>query len=204
MLGKLPHDQRQDFDKLVRSLEERFSPSNQTELYRTQLRERRQRVAENLPELVQEIRRLANLAYPTAPNDVKETLAKEQFIDALVRSDMRLRIKEARPTNLNGAVRHAVELEAFNKAEDKRGDCHGYIRTTVPTQGKLNMDNAVTELLKKMQSVLTDLQKEIKSLKDAQNSKSKEEHAYKRSSYQPNNRTSIKSLKCFGYGKAGY
>lgn len=94
VLGKLLHDKRQDFDKLVRSLEERFSPS---ELYRTQLRERRQRAAENLPELVQEIRRLANVVYPIAPNDVKETLAKEQFIDALVRSDMRLQIKQARP-----------------------------------------------------------------------------------------------------------
>jgi hypothetical protein len=39
VIGNLPHDQRQDFDKLVRSLEERFSPSNQTELYRTQLLE---------------------------------------------------------------------------------------------------------------------------------------------------------------------
>ena len=38
VLGNLPHDQRQDFDELVRSLEERFSPSNQTELNRTQLK----------------------------------------------------------------------------------------------------------------------------------------------------------------------
>jgi hypothetical protein len=66
-------------------------------------------------------------------------------------------------------VRHAVELEAFSKAEEKRGDCYGYIRTTVPTQGKSNTDNAITELLKKMQSALTDLQKEVKSLKDAHN-----------------------------------
>ena len=113
------------------------------------------------------------MAYPTGPNDVKETLAKEQFIDALVSSDMRLRIKQARSTNLNDAVRHAVELEAFNKAEEKRGDCHGYIRTTVPTQGNSNMDNAITELIKKMQSALTNLQKEVKSLNYAQNSNSK-------------------------------
>ena len=63
------------------------------------------------------------------------------------------------------------------------------------------MDNAITELLKKMQSALTDLQKEAKSLKDAQNSNNKGEHAYKRASYQPNNRTSI---KCFGCGKTGH
>ena len=62
---------------------------------------------------------MANLAYPTAPNDVRETLAKEQFIDSLIDGDMRLRIKQARPINLNDAIRHAVELEAFNKAELK-------------------------------------------------------------------------------------
>ena len=91
---------------------------------------------------------------------------------------MRLRIKQARPTNLNDAVRHEVELESFSKAEEKRGDCYGYIRTIVPTQGKSNMDNAITELLKKMQSALIDLQKEVKSPKDAQNSNGNGEHAY--------------------------
>ena len=68
---------------LCRSLEERFLPPNQTELYRAQLRERRQRASETLLELGQDVRRLANLAYPTAPIYVRETLAKEQFIDAL-------------------------------------------------------------------------------------------------------------------------
>ena len=32
---------------------------------------------------------------------------------------MRLRIKQAHPTSLNDAVRHAVELEAINRAEKK-------------------------------------------------------------------------------------
>ena len=128
--GNLPLNARQDFDELIRSLEERFSPSNQTELYRTQLRERRQKATESLPELGQDVRRLTNLAYPTAPNDVREILAKEQFIDGLASADMRLRVKQARPLNLNDAVRHAVELEAFNKAERKRDDGRGYLRTT--------------------------------------------------------------------------
>jgi hypothetical protein len=38
VLGNLPLESHQDFKELVKSLEERFSPSNQTELYRTQLR----------------------------------------------------------------------------------------------------------------------------------------------------------------------
>ena len=71
-----------------------------------------------MAELGQDIRRLTNLAYPKAPSDVRETLAKEQFVDSLVNSEMRLKIKQARPVNLNDAVRHSVELEAFYRAEN--------------------------------------------------------------------------------------
>jgi hypothetical protein len=63
--------------KYERPLEERFAPPNQTELYRVQLTERRKKPAESLPELGQAIRRLVNLAYPTVPENVRDTLAKQ-------------------------------------------------------------------------------------------------------------------------------
>lgn len=96
---------------MCKALEQRFSPTNQTELYKAQLRERRQKASESLPELVQDIMRLTYLAYPTAPVEVRETLSKEQFIDALRDRDMRLRVRQARPIDLNEAVKHAVELD---------------------------------------------------------------------------------------------
>jgi hypothetical protein len=55
----------------VKALEERFAPPNQTELYRVQLTERRQKPTESLPELGQAIRRLVNLVYPTVPENVR-------------------------------------------------------------------------------------------------------------------------------------
>ena len=64
-----------------------------------------------------------------APSDITIT-AKELFIDCLVSSDMRLRIKQARPANLNDAVRHAVELEAFNRTEPQHLEGQGYMRVT--------------------------------------------------------------------------
>ena len=79
---------------MCKALEHRYAPSNQTKLYRAQLRDRRQKASESIPELGQDVRRLTNLAYATAPADVRETLAKEQFIDALHSSEMRLRIKQ--------------------------------------------------------------------------------------------------------------
>ncbi len=92
------------YTELMTELQERFAPPNQTELYRVQLRDRRQKASETLSELAQDVRRLTNFAYPTAPSDVKETLAKEQFVDSLFSSDMRIRVKHHRPTNLNDAV----------------------------------------------------------------------------------------------------
>ena len=125
------------YDELVHVLEERFAPPNQTELYRTQLRERRQKASESLSEMGQDIRRLTNLAYASAPSDVRETLAKEQFIDSLISSDMRLRIKQSRPSSLNDAVRHAVELEAFNRADRTASEAHGYMRTMNSTENNI-------------------------------------------------------------------
>jgi hypothetical protein len=75
----------------VKALEERFSPPNQTDLYRVQLTERRQKPAESLPKLGQAIRRLVNLSSPTVPEDVRDTLAKQHLIEALAYSEMMIR-----------------------------------------------------------------------------------------------------------------
>ena len=61
--GDLPGDNT-EYQYLVKALEERFAPPNQTELYRVQLRERRKRASETMPELGHSIRRSVNLAYP--------------------------------------------------------------------------------------------------------------------------------------------
>ena len=84
-----------------------------------QLKERKQKATESLTELGQDIWRLTNLAYPTAPADLRATLAKEQFIDALVSSDMRLRIKQARPT----------DMRATNQQETKESGTHDELKT---------------------------------------------------------------------------
>ena len=156
-------DRSNDFTELTKALEDRFAPPNQTELYRVQMKERRQRASESLTELGQDIWRLTNLAYPTAPSDVRETLAKEQLIDALVSSDMRLRIKQARPSSLNMAVRHAVELEAFNKAEKKHTEVHGFMRTVNNPETSSSTDPPPINL-QELKETMMGIQKTLESL----------------------------------------
>ena len=106
-----------------------------------------------MAELGQDIRRLANLAYSNAPSDVKETLAKEQFMDAVSNYDMRLRIKQARPSDLNDAVRHAVELEAFYRAEKRHQE---QVRTTTTDQ------NTQEEVITSLQRTVDKLEKMVR------------------------------------------
>ena len=68
---------------------------------------------ESLRELAEDIDRLVRLAYPLAPDDMKDLLAKEQFIDTILNGDTRLRLKQSKPQSLQAALELAMELESY-------------------------------------------------------------------------------------------
>ncbi|CAC5370906.1 unnamed protein product [Mytilus coruscus] len=208
VLGDLPKEKRQIFSDLVYALEERFAPSGQTELYRVQFKERRQKASETLPELGQSVRRLSNLAYPTAPLELRDTLTKEQFLDALVDSEMKLRIKQSRPKGLNDAIRLAVELEAYNKAESRTMKSLGHLRQTTSderTEASNSPDTFVSmeNMATWMQTIENNLQyltKDMMTLKDL-NSQRKFQPRGETNNTQSNRK---RGGPCFSCGKIGH
>ena len=134
-----------------------------------QLKERRQKASETLPVLVQAIRRLVNKAYPKALAEVRETLSTEHFLDALVNSEMRIRIKKSRPANLNQAICLAVELDAPYKAEKKnefgRAHLRGATGTDETKRYKDNKEDKIVEMMQAFNKKLDDLQKDLEKAK---------------------------------------
>lgn len=57
--------------------------------------------------------KLTRQAYSTTDQSVLNILALEQFIDALPDPDIRLRLKEARPPDINDAEIIAIRLETI-------------------------------------------------------------------------------------------
>ena len=108
------------------------------------------------------------MAYPTVPENVRDTLAKQHFIEALADSEMRIRIKQSRPQNLNDAIRLAVELETFNRAERRVTEGRSYLRTTAAdsTADKTNDQTDIMKLMTVMQKRLSDLQRDVNQLKN--------------------------------------
>jgi hypothetical protein len=68
---------------------------------------------------------------------------------------MRLRVNQTRPTDLNNAIGHEVELDAFNMAERRHTEDQGYLR-----QASTNEDT-IAKLLK----AVHDLQEDVKAIK---------------------------------------
>jgi hypothetical protein len=120
VLTNIPRDNLYNYSALVTALEARFGSSHQAELHRIKLKNRTRKRDESLAELAEEVERLARLAYPDAPPEMLELLAKDQFIDAIVDGEARLRLRQSRPKGLREALRTALELEAFQLASQHR------------------------------------------------------------------------------------
>lgn len=119
------------------------------------MREHRKNAGETFSELGQAIQRLANMAYPTATFEFRDTLARDHFVDALDNSEMRIRIKQSRPRSLNDAVILAVELEAHQRAKMK---CYARYINVEPSSDKL------VELVKSLSAKIESLQTDLRDL----------------------------------------
>ena len=120
LLSDLTPEIRKNYDRLVNTLTERFEPQNQCEIYKTQLKQRIRKRDEGLPELAQDIKHLTRMAYPSAFMDLRDTLSKDSFIEALNDAEMELFIYQKEPVTIDDAVRLALKYEAFTRGRRKR------------------------------------------------------------------------------------
>ena len=110
------------FGDLSEKLRRRFGSQDQQEKFQAELRARRRRQGESLAELYQDIRRLMTMAYPgEGTSSLCEQIAKDHFIAALADRGLELKVREREPRDLEAAFKHAVRLEAYERAvDDKR------------------------------------------------------------------------------------
>ena len=62
--------------------------------------------------MAEDVERLTRLAYPGADAAMLEVLAKDEFVDALPQEDMRLILRQMRPSSLREALQHAGIVHA--------------------------------------------------------------------------------------------
>ena len=120
VLTNLPPEGRRTYTVLVAALDKRFGTAHQTELNRMKLRSRTRKSDESLQELAGDVERLARLAYPDATDDMLDIIVRDQFLNAFRDEDLRLRVRQSRPTSANEALERALELESYQLANRHR------------------------------------------------------------------------------------
>ena len=171
ILSELDCHERRDYQSLVKALNNRFGSVHRSEIFRAKLQSRVKNDKETLPELAQSIKKLTRQAYPGAPASVTDILALDQFIDSLNDSDMRLRVREARPKNINEAEILAVRLETYKQAEKHRNQT---LRNTDSNKSVLpiksestwvgNRENEIENSVKAMRQEVGDVKKELSTI----------------------------------------
>ena len=106
---------------LKEALREKFVLKERVELHKAEFRARHREREEKLPDLASSLRRLVSRAYQEAVPDLQDSLAKDQFIDALEDREIRMKLRESGPKTLDEAVSRALRIEAMYEAESRRG-----------------------------------------------------------------------------------
>ena len=119
ILSDMRPELRTNYTYLVAALTSRFEPTNQTELYRAQMKSRLRRKSESVQELAQDVKRLVRMAYPSASLELREQLSRDCFVDALNDKELEWTVYQGKPKTVDEAVQLALEYEAFQKGKQR-------------------------------------------------------------------------------------
>ncbi|GBN12015.1 hypothetical protein AVEN_216751-1 [Araneus ventricosus] len=94
------------------ALEARFGDSHLTQFYRTELKTRRQKPGESLQVLAADVERLMSLAYAECPQDVRDSLAAQYFVEAIRDEDTQHATRLMYAKDLKSALAYSMKYEA--------------------------------------------------------------------------------------------
>ncbi|GBN57088.1 Transposon Ty3-I Gag-Pol polyprotein [Araneus ventricosus] len=112
VLQGIPSDKLTDLMTIENALEARFGDSHLTHFYRTELKARRQKPGESLRVLAADVERLMSLAYAECPQDVRDSLAAQYFVDAIRDEDTQHATRLMDAKDLKSALVYSMKYEA--------------------------------------------------------------------------------------------
>lgn len=101
---------------------------------------------------------------------------------------------------MNDAVRHVVELQAFQSADRKMQESQGYIRAAEKDISDVK-ESSTEKVLKDITDALSSLKKEVKSLKERQDGHLSPKPRLNR---REQNATQNRTFKCYFGGRPGH
>jgi len=100
----------------------RFGDLFQQERYQAQLYARKRKKGESAQLLCFDIRRLLALGFPVKTNKMAEIVGRDCFFNSLDKTQLRIKIFELQPANLDEALNHLCRLKEYESLLSEGGD----------------------------------------------------------------------------------
>jgi hypothetical protein len=166
----LPDHELEHYDNLVHALDCQFGPARQAELHLAELRNRKKKPEESFRELGRAIKRLSTLAYDTSPYEVRERLAKADFIAAIPDKELKIMILQGKPSNLEEAVGLAEENAGYRKWA---GETEGKSKSSVRNVNNKDDETLISQFMKTNMENMQKIQEAVSQLTISQNQRRK-------------------------------
>ena len=110
---QLPQESREDYATCIKALRERFEPESKRELYLAEFQTRSKRKDESWAAFADDLKVLANRAFPKLQDNAKQQLALTHYLGQLDNVQIAFSVKQKRPKTLDEAVSATLELESY-------------------------------------------------------------------------------------------
>ena len=113
---RLPEATRADFSAATNALQKRFEPESKKELYMAEMQTRSLNTTEDWAVFGEELKRLADKAYPDLQEEARERLALNQYLARLEHPQLAFSVRQNKPMCVDEAVRITLEMETYLQA----------------------------------------------------------------------------------------
>lgn len=110
---RLPTATKADYGATTEALKERFEPASKKELYMTSLNTRMKKRSEDWAVYGEDLKLLADKAYPDLQEAAREQFALNQFLTQLDNAQVAFAVKQAKPRTVDDAIRLTMEMESY-------------------------------------------------------------------------------------------
>ena len=112
---RLPEETRANYARAKATLRTKFEPESRRMLYQSWLQSRVQQKGKGWAEFGEDLKTLAEKAYPDLKDAAKEHFALKQYLIQLNNPQVAFAVKQSKPTIVKDAVQTTLEMEAYTK-----------------------------------------------------------------------------------------
>ena len=110
---QLPEAARRDYKEAKKALRKRFEPESRKSLYVAELQMRRRRKGEDWATFGEELKLIAEKAYPDLEANAREQIALNQYLTSITNPQVAFSVRQQRPTTVDRAVTITLEMESY-------------------------------------------------------------------------------------------